>query len=458
MTEIDISTMTEIDISTNESIPIDPQEHSPSWTIESENVEHETKYEQRMKTFKEILSNTLEKSSLLRTILYGFTGSLVTVTVAIISYALFPTRRNVFHCPSYWYEQPLIYGIASGPILAAFIMTNCSYWINVCYIMKIRNFVVLCIVQLMELAVLYTSGYMIWTHVLLYNYPIPHNWMVWNIILLSYYITLWFQFPPGWRKNDGFRKRLIAVFIAITYNQVIFTQYIAFATVLLTFDKKKQWILAICMPFIREMNIWIMKKLAYRATSGDSSGVSLTITFNINTMHSLFLSYILGSISTQVTSAIILSMDFMLNLYSSFRIVWLKKKRPEEKEKAIELLQELVIIEMVEFIVPLIYVLVFCCVYYGPNASLFGNIGNGYWQYVAVEDVVHTIKTVCIFFFVDLCSSIIISMVLWFSCHINLFRAYEALQKEFGFIFMLTLVCYLSLVSKPTSQSTGHKC
>ena len=69
--------------------------------------------------------------------------------------------------------------------------------------------------------------------------------------------------------------------------------------------------------------------------------------------------------------------------------------------KAIDLLQELVISEMVEFMVPVFYLFVFIAAYYGPNAKIIGNIGNSYWQFNAVKDVGKTIEFISMFFFID---------------------------------------------------------
>ena len=102
---------------------------------------------------------------------------------------------------------------------------------------------------------------------------------------------------------------------------------------------------------------------------------------------------------------------------------------------------------MVELIVPPVYLLCFSMAYFGPNASFIGNIKNSYWQYIGVEDVDYSIKIVCLFFSIDLVSGIGCYLMLWCTCRINLFRAHIALQKEFGDIFLVTLIFILNTVS-----------
>ena len=123
------------------------------------------------------------------------------------------------------------------------------------------------------------------------------------------------------------------------------------------------------------------------------------------------------------------------------------RKNPENKETIIEFLQELVIVEMVEFIVPLVYLACFCTAYYGPNAELLGNIRNGDFHYVAVEDALPTIKNICFFFCFDVISGATFYLIVWFACSIDLFRVYTSVQKEFGLVFLVNLVTGLTAVS-----------
>ena len=109
-----------------------------------------------------------------------------------------------------------------------------------------------------------------------------------------------------------------------------------------------------------------------------------------------------------------------------------------------QLLQELVISEMVEGMVPLCYLVCFSMAYYGPNGELFGNILNSYWHFSAVEDPTHTIKNVCIFFLIDTLSLVLCALLLWYCCQINLYKAYVALQKEFGMPFNVALAYKLN--------------
>ena len=73
----------------------------------------------------------------------------------------------------------------------------------------------------------------------------------------------------------------------------------------------------------------------------------------------------------------------------------------------------LVLCEILEILVPLVYLSTFLIAYYGPNANILGNIRNEYWHYHAVDDVGRLMATVLQMFFIDFSSIIIGGFFLW---------------------------------------------
>ena len=128
--------------------------------------------------------------------------------------------------------------------------------------------------------------------------------------------------------------------------------------------------------------------------------------------------------------------------------MYFRKKDATNIEKQVELLQDLMVNEIVEFVVPLSYLICFIIAYYGPNANLIGNVRSSQWQFVAVEDFEHTIGIIAIFFFVDLGSVLVSSLILWNFCQIKLWNVYIVVQKEFGWSFTATLITNLNGVRK----------
>ena len=154
----------------------------------------------------------------------------------------------------------------------------------------------------------------------------------------------------------------------------------------------------------------------------------------------------LATISTVKTSAVILGIDFLINIYICLKIIYINKRRPNQEEKQAKLIQELVINEIVEFMVPMACLVSFAVAYYGPNAELIGGVGNGYWQYSPIENINRAIKNMFMFFLVDLGSLIVSGLLLWICCRININRAYATIQKEFGVLFTVQMASTLNAV------------
>ena len=115
----------------------------------------------------------------------------------------------------------------------------------------------------------------------------------------------------------------------------------------------------------------------YFSHRGEVVAICLTLTH-----HMLFLSVFLGSIATNVTIYILLGMDQFINVCFIIKILRTKQNPTKENiKKLIATIQILVIVESLEFLIPLTYLFCFIPAYLGPNSEILGNVKNSYWQY-----------------------------------------------------------------------------
>ena len=175
----------------------------------------------------------------------------------------------------------------------------------------------------------------------------------------------------------------------------------------------------------------------------------------MNTRHALFLTYTIGSIGTLTSAAIFLVTDFLINMYITNKILKVKKNDKNSVKETTELLQDLIVNEMVEFITPIMYLLCFVTAFYGPNANLIGNISNSKWHFVAVDDLGYSVTLICLFFGLDAVSVVVSSGILWKFRKINLYRVLAAIQTEFGYVFTLNFTCIFYFVSLSGLQYQG---
>ena len=113
----------------------------------------------------------------------------------------------------------------------------------------------------------------------------------------------------------------------------------------------------------------------------------------------------------------------------------------------LDYLQDLVLCELVEFQAPLSYILAFVCNYFGPNCHLFGNVLNGYWNFIPTEDIYQKLYKWALYFLADLSSMIITAISLWHAFKINVFKVMLDLHQEFWPVFIVVLGALLNRVS-----------
>ena len=350
--------------------------------IEAETVRKESESKFRSQLFNDILNNYPngpENKESLKYILCGV-GTIGVAFLSTCFQTLIP-QHNVIENPVYWYELLLVGVPTLVVLLSSYFIYTCSHWMNISFIKSVRNVFIMWLVGGLVWVSVKAAGYILWTYHFNYRYPIPFTCYIELMILsVMLFMTLWFLFPSRWRKNKEFHNRLKWLIFALTINQFMAVEYAMITKGFISMRPNYQWVLALILPIIREINIWIITCLAKKSARGDLQSVAITCNHGVCTGHSLFLTYIVGNVATNVTAVLILAMDFMINVYLTIRIIRIQKKNTMTSEKGIELIQELVVSEMVEFMIPIFYLIVFIAAYYGPNANLIGNIRNSYWQ------------------------------------------------------------------------------
>ena len=113
--------------------------------------------------------------------------------------------------------------------------------------------------------------------------------------------------------------------------------YVFFSTVFVNMPLEYQWILALICPLVRELFAWILLSVTYKAVGGSCEfhGPKLATLHYIESKHGLFLAVMVGSVASPLSTWIILGMDFVIDIYHGFKIVYMLKSSKEE-EKNIE--------------------------------------------------------------------------------------------------------------------------
>ena len=87
-----------------------------------------------------------------------------------------------------------------------------------------------------------------------------------------------------------------------------------------------------------------------------------------------------------------------------------------------ELLMKLLLNELVELLTPIMFVISFIVAYYGPNATIIGNVKNNYWQYGKIENISNYVVIVLIVTVIDLCVGLWSISFITILCKINVYQ------------------------------------
>ena len=204
---------------------------------------------------------------------------------------------------------------------------------------------------------------------------------------------------------------------------------------------QNQWqpIISLLLPLSQEGFIWIGRKMVEKAANGDAWGAKIILNYMIMARYTVGIAYVIGSYATTATSWVLIGYEFCKDLKLCLKVVLMKIRNRGTVQDQASRLESLALNEIVEFHAPFSCFFVVLVAYYSPNGHLYGNIKNSYWQYEEIENIEHTLLGMGIFFVLDFSSGVICSLILWFSCKINVWAVFLALEKEYILGFCLIL-------------------
>ena len=103
----------------------------------------------------------------------------------------------------------------------------------------------------------------------------------------------------------------------------------------------------------------------------------------------------------------------------------------------------LVLNEAIEVLVPLVYFATLSMAYFGPNAKLYGGIGNSHWGHVKIENIEAIMVAGMEMFLVDFTSFVVCGVILYYFCKVNLYAEFCKYLKRCWII--MAVITYLRL-------------
>ena len=129
-------------------------------------------------------------------------------------------------------------------------------------------------------------------------------------------------------------------------------------------------------------------------------------------------------------------MDFLINLYHGLKIVYADMHKTKNAKERQEMIDELVLTERIETVIPLTYMTLIAIAYYCPNAEILMGIKLSLWHNVAIADINQLFTTLSLLFGVDLLSFVLNGILLKVFCNVNILTALKRVQTKF-WVFMI---------------------
>ena len=284
--------------------------------IETERKQAALQCDRRRNLFLQIISNaSLENSNSLKYAIYGC-GSIFAATIPSILIGIIPFH-DVIKKPDYWYEFALIGTLIVLPTWIACVLFKSSCFINVNFLKSHRIFQKLYVMAFFAYWAMQGAAFNIWTKIAKYQYPFPFNgWFISTyIVSAASYLGIVLQFPPKMRKVVHMKNRLQSLVVAMVCNQLSVILYLPIIKMMPLCPVSYQWMVALAFPLLREFNIWMTLRFAKRSCNGDEKRAEIVTNHSECTSHALALSFVLGSIATIETSAVIIGIDFLINIF-----------------------------------------------------------------------------------------------------------------------------------------------
>ena len=379
---------------------------------------------------------------------------LLSCVVSSMTVILIP-QHNVIKYPEYWYELIFISILGHWSFFVINITLVCA---KVLHYQEFKSFDIICDLFLtasMTQSLSYSLSYVVWSHLLDFNHPMPFSGdITFYIVFFVVIIRLWYKFPQVVRKNPAFHARLRAHMFYWIWVSVINFQFCVMNKLFTMIRTDLQWILVIVLPLIKELNDFVITTLMCKVAKCNIMGAKSVVKIYLSYNYSLFFVLILGTRATEITNYCILAINFIYNLYLCFKIIVFSNKilPTYQREMAVlrtlkkEVLTELLLNEIIEIMVPVTYICTFTIAYYGPNSEILGNVRNDYWAYQKVESITTLFTFALQMALIDLLSAVFSGVLLWKYCRLNFLQEYCKVMKKYWPILTLTAVVNINKV------------
>ena len=358
-------------------------------------------------------------------LILGLPGASVLCIASTMFITLVP-YHDVIVLSNYWYE--LIFPtIFLGSLYSLLIVLQLSKILNDPTIINSELLFPLLTIPSISIVVSHVSVFLVWSVFLGFNSPMPFG----IFVDLFYWITacgcvLWDFFV---RNSMNYSDIIIKLRFYCGY---IFATFFMGISCLISFgmylvmNEYFEWIAIIMLAISRKIIGGKMCEFISQAAILEKNLLVQSVSYiQESVAYKSFIVIILSTGTNEIGGYFFLGVPFFMNMYLCYQVILLHSKitNNHEREENLRLrrdeaLMKLIVNELTEFFVPIIFVISIIIAYYGPNATLIGNVQNNYWQYHKIQDLAAYVKEILIMTAFDITSAAVSICLLWKVCNI----------------------------------------
>ena len=380
----------------------------------------------------------------------GGTGIIFAVFNSCLIFCVWP-QHHIFIFPNFWHEFMTTTVIGFIGLFSASLVLNCEIWLNIKNIKTWKNFILLYLLSAWAWLLSNIGYYHLYSGVFHLKPPMPLNIHVCGIIMLIMVLsTFWFLIPESDRSSNTFWKRYCFYSLGQFLRYLAILEYLGVAWLFVIMEEKYQWIIAILLPVIRDINGRMLTNVCHKSfkiTVEDNRGdtinnsktaIQVTCTHEMGCRHAAFLSVAITLLATRKTAFLCLGFDFITSLIICALTITSTKKKGQDRSVDTNVnLQILAVKEKVGFIVPISYTLCFMGAYFGPNSKIIGNVGNTSWHFGRVKSLGPPLKILGLLFLIRFIGIGLWIVVLRGFSQIKYIDGYMYIQKKFWLIMAI---------------------
>ena len=384
-------------------------------------------------------------------------GIIAFSVIFFMPWTTIPRTDSVIY-QSYWMEALL--PMAVNKLLSAGqILFKLAVYTKEQTLMKMAIFFKIYFLWLIPYAVLYVLSYLIWSGYLKFNHPLPTLGLI--CILISFalmIIGLWRFLPSHLLAKEEFRRRLKLFMLICVWVEMmaILNEFLA-----LLFVKSPvglQFLVPLMVAGCRELYKILQLKTVTKMMVEIDEAASALIAINTSTHFSFFISMrMVGAEFSTICSTVII--DFALHLKATIDII--KEFRKVNEAGNVNVNQEiktkittLIIAELIEGFMPLIYGTCILMAYYGPNSHLLSNIGRTHWG-EEIKDIRLLFLTMSTLFAIDTLSVLINSICLWKAIKVNMLSEFSSVLSKYWYFMAFILAHHMNSYIASTDINFG---